>query len=273
MFFIQFYILCENFSKIGPIIKKIPKFWDDPLKFVTLNHFFILYVIHHWFLFAFSVDNYSKCTFPSWVTQHRHWHALDQGASYIVSHANTTLSLTHSHSTSPVISKTAKGNDLRDKSAGGAFENHRQGHQASGISDLYRYAQSKDRSYNSGQSGYNQHGQGRYRTRSNDMGYGSRSVYSGGGGVRYNMEKEENCKYMIMSLSTFSFIYIKIVTIIYTISSKSNCNDFRHHHSRIIMNYKHVHNIFKWWIMTTCMLTYLLCSNTMKSCLYRCSFQ
>ena len=26
------YILCENFSKIGPIIKKIPKFWDDPLK-------------------------------------------------------------------------------------------------------------------------------------------------------------------------------------------------------------------------------------------------
>ena len=26
MFFIQFYILCENFSKIGPIIKKIPKF-------------------------------------------------------------------------------------------------------------------------------------------------------------------------------------------------------------------------------------------------------
>ena len=26
-----FYILYENFSKIGPIIKKIPKFWDDPL--------------------------------------------------------------------------------------------------------------------------------------------------------------------------------------------------------------------------------------------------
>ena len=25
-FFFQFYILCENFSEIGPIIKKIPKF-------------------------------------------------------------------------------------------------------------------------------------------------------------------------------------------------------------------------------------------------------
>ena len=31
MFLFRFYILCENFSKIGPIIKKIPKFWDDPL--------------------------------------------------------------------------------------------------------------------------------------------------------------------------------------------------------------------------------------------------
>ena len=30
--FILFYILCENFSKIGPIIKKILKFSDDPLK-------------------------------------------------------------------------------------------------------------------------------------------------------------------------------------------------------------------------------------------------
>ena len=28
--FFRFYILCENFSKIGPIIKKIPKFSDDP---------------------------------------------------------------------------------------------------------------------------------------------------------------------------------------------------------------------------------------------------
>ena len=31
-FFSRFYILCENFSKIGPIIKKIPKFQSDPLK-------------------------------------------------------------------------------------------------------------------------------------------------------------------------------------------------------------------------------------------------
>ena len=31
-FFFRFYILCENFSKIGPIIKKIPKFQSDPLK-------------------------------------------------------------------------------------------------------------------------------------------------------------------------------------------------------------------------------------------------
>ena len=31
-FFLRFYILYENFSKIGPIIKKIPKFQSDPLK-------------------------------------------------------------------------------------------------------------------------------------------------------------------------------------------------------------------------------------------------
>ena len=31
-FFSLFYILCENFSKIGPIIKKIPNFVNDPLK-------------------------------------------------------------------------------------------------------------------------------------------------------------------------------------------------------------------------------------------------
>ena len=29
--FFLFYILCENFSKIGPIIKKIPNFVNDPL--------------------------------------------------------------------------------------------------------------------------------------------------------------------------------------------------------------------------------------------------
>ena len=32
VFLFRFYILCENFSKIGPIIKKIPKFSDDPFK-------------------------------------------------------------------------------------------------------------------------------------------------------------------------------------------------------------------------------------------------
>ena len=31
-FFFRFYILCENFSKIGPILKKILKFSDDPIK-------------------------------------------------------------------------------------------------------------------------------------------------------------------------------------------------------------------------------------------------
>ena len=32
VFFCRFYTLCENFIKIGPIIKKIPKFPSDPLK-------------------------------------------------------------------------------------------------------------------------------------------------------------------------------------------------------------------------------------------------
>ena len=31
VFYFRFYILCENFSKIGPIIKKIPNFVNDPL--------------------------------------------------------------------------------------------------------------------------------------------------------------------------------------------------------------------------------------------------
>ena len=31
IFFCRFYILCENFSKIGPIIKKIQNFVNDPL--------------------------------------------------------------------------------------------------------------------------------------------------------------------------------------------------------------------------------------------------
>ena len=34
VFHFRFYILCENFSKIGPIIKKIPNFSDDPLNCV-----------------------------------------------------------------------------------------------------------------------------------------------------------------------------------------------------------------------------------------------
>ena len=39
-FFFRFYKLCENFSKIGPIIKKIPKFQSDPLNFMVerLSH-------------------------------------------------------------------------------------------------------------------------------------------------------------------------------------------------------------------------------------------
>ena len=37
VFLFRIYILCENFSKIRPIINKIPKFSDDPLKvFVKL---------------------------------------------------------------------------------------------------------------------------------------------------------------------------------------------------------------------------------------------
>ena len=31
-FFFRFYILFENFSKIGPILKKNPNFVNDPLK-------------------------------------------------------------------------------------------------------------------------------------------------------------------------------------------------------------------------------------------------
>ncbi|XP_064121034.1 uncharacterized protein LOC135225640 isoform X3 [Macrobrachium nipponense] len=44
-----------------------------------------------------KAGNYSGCVFPSWVTSHRRWHALDKGASYSVSRHNTTLRLHHAH--------------------------------------------------------------------------------------------------------------------------------------------------------------------------------
>ena len=37
VFCFRFYILCENFSQIGQIIKKIPKFQSDPLKVLDLT--------------------------------------------------------------------------------------------------------------------------------------------------------------------------------------------------------------------------------------------
>ncbi|XP_042217692.1 uncharacterized protein LOC121863236 isoform X2 [Homarus americanus] len=44
-----------------------------------------------------KVGSYSGCEFPSWVSSHRRWHALDRGASYSVAHHNTTLRLHHAH--------------------------------------------------------------------------------------------------------------------------------------------------------------------------------
>ncbi|XP_063611783.1 uncharacterized protein LOC134785377 [Penaeus indicus] len=44
-----------------------------------------------------KAGSYSGCEFPSWVTSHRRWHALDKGASYSVAHHNTTLKLHHAH--------------------------------------------------------------------------------------------------------------------------------------------------------------------------------
>ncbi|KAK7085683.1 hypothetical protein SK128_011445, partial [Halocaridina rubra] len=44
-----------------------------------------------------KAGNYSGCEFPSWLTSYRRWHALDKGASYSVSHHNTTLRLHHTH--------------------------------------------------------------------------------------------------------------------------------------------------------------------------------
>ena len=39
LFSVRFYILCENFSNIGPIIKKIPNFVNDPLKTFCISNF------------------------------------------------------------------------------------------------------------------------------------------------------------------------------------------------------------------------------------------
>ena len=45
MFLFRFYILCENFSKIGPIIKKIPKFQSDPLKFEAWSVSYLFFIV------------------------------------------------------------------------------------------------------------------------------------------------------------------------------------------------------------------------------------
>ena len=42
VFFFRFYILCENFSKIRPIIKKVPNFVNDPLKCKIRNIYALL---------------------------------------------------------------------------------------------------------------------------------------------------------------------------------------------------------------------------------------
>ena len=49
MFYFQYYMKCENFSKIGPIIKKILKFSDDPLKFKSsMATYPIIVTPNHW---------------------------------------------------------------------------------------------------------------------------------------------------------------------------------------------------------------------------------
>lgn len=98
-----------------------------------LTEHFILLILHLYSFYVYEDKNistyihinstsctptagrYSKCTFPSWVTHQRRWHALDHGAIYVVSHTNTTLRLHHAHSSSssPVIASTAaKVNDV-----------------------------------------------------------------------------------------------------------------------------------------------------------------
>ena len=47
--FILFYLLCENFSEIGPIIKKIPNFVNDPLNIAA--SLIPLHSIHHHILY------------------------------------------------------------------------------------------------------------------------------------------------------------------------------------------------------------------------------
>ena len=47
VFIFLFHIFCENFSKIGPIIKKIPKFANDPLK--PLNYLIEIYEMKYKF--------------------------------------------------------------------------------------------------------------------------------------------------------------------------------------------------------------------------------
>ena len=55
--FFRFYILCENFSKIGPIIKKIPNFVNDPLNVIWKFSFSLTFYGPISFFRRFSGNN------------------------------------------------------------------------------------------------------------------------------------------------------------------------------------------------------------------------
>ncbi|KAK4288137.1 hypothetical protein Pmani_038819, partial [Petrolisthes manimaculis] len=62
--------------------------------------------------------SYSGCEFPHWVSRHRHWHALDHGASYSVSHRNTTLRLHHTRTTPHPHNTPSRTHTLPDDDTG-----------------------------------------------------------------------------------------------------------------------------------------------------------
>ncbi|CAL4069804.1 unnamed protein product, partial [Meganyctiphanes norvegica] len=75
-----------------------------------------------------------KCKFPSWLTDHRHWHTLDSTQSYYVYHKDTSLKISNG-TEMPEDLETRRSTDVRlvcqeYLSGGSGHQNHHKHHRA-----------------------------------------------------------------------------------------------------------------------------------------------
>jgi len=48
----------------------------------------------HKYLYVVVENQHSRCRYPTFITDHHHWHTLDHSRSYVILHKNTTLRIT-----------------------------------------------------------------------------------------------------------------------------------------------------------------------------------